>query len=208
MNLKKATLFSLIGVSYIFISRTIGTFFPKIFLNLMVTRSILILSLCASITVVVFYIYFYRDYVQEEQITLKKASLFAIIGSCIGSFAALLLFLIYIPVFFIYMFSALRFLNIAAPWISSIFTLYFFSIFYKETIHTVQSKLKSALLLAVIGSSIAAVMRTFIIFNYFYSGKMQWFGHYSREFPVIFIPLFVFMFFTSFYFLMTFYKEQ
>ena len=107
-----------------------------------------------------------------------------------------------------FMFSALTFLNIAAPWISSIFSLYFFLIFYKETTHNVQPKLKLAILLAVIGSSIATVLRTFIIFNYFYSGKFKWFGYYSKEFPVIFIPLFVFMFFTSFYFFMTFYKEQ
>ncbi|MCD6102145.1 MAG: hypothetical protein J7J77_03725 [Candidatus Cloacimonetes bacterium] len=204
MNLKNATLFSIIGISYIFISRTVATFFPDIFTNLVVTRINTLLSLLASLAIVVFYIYFYKDYVSEKQIALKNASLFAIIGSI----AVLLLFLKGIPVVFnLYVFRSQVF-NIIAPWIGSIFSLYFFIIFYKETIHNLQSKLKLAILLAVIGSSLSTLIRTFILFNYFYSGKFKWFWDYSIKFPLIVIPISVFMFFTSFYFFLTFYKEQ
>jgi len=130
--------------------------------------------------------------------------LFAIIGSL----AVLLLFLKDILVVFnLYIFRS-HVLNIVAPWISSIFSLYFFIIFYKETLHNAQSNLKFAIFLAIIGSSISTLIRTFTLFNYFYSGKFKWFWDYSREFPIIFIPTFAFMFFTSFYFFLTFYKEQ
>ena len=204
MNLKKATLFSIIGISYIFVSRTIATLFPSLFINLIVTRINTLLSLFASLAIVVFYVYFYKDYVQEKQITLKNASLFAIIGSL----AVLLLFLKDILVVFnLYVFRS-SVLNIVAPWISSIFSLYFFIIFYKETPHNAQSNLKFAIFLAIIGDSISTLIRTFILFNYFYSGRFKWFWDYSREFPIIFIPTFAFMFFTSFYFFLTFYKEQ
>ena len=204
MNLKKVTLFSIIGISYIFVSRTIVTFFPDIFINLIITKINTLLSLFASLAVVVFYIYFYKDYVHEKQITLKNASLFAIIGS----FAVLLLFLKgFLFVFNLYVFHSHVF-NIIAPFISSIFSLYFFIIFYRETTHNVQSNLKLAIFLAVIGSSISTLIRTFIVFNYFYTGKFKWFWDYSRELPFIFIPIFAFMFFTSFYFFITFYKEQ
>ncbi len=71
-----------------------------------------------------------------------------------------------------------------------------------------QSKLKHAIFLAIIGSSISTLIRTFILLKYVYSGKVKWLWNYSREFTVIFIPIFVFMFFTSFNFFMTFYKEQ
>lgn len=204
MNLKKATLFSIIGISYIFVFRTIATLSPDLFINLIVTRINTLLSLFASLAIVVFYIYFYKDYVQKKQITLKNASLFAIIGSL----AVLLLFLKDILVVFnLYVFRS-HVLNTVAPWISSIFSLYFFIIFYKETLHNAQSNLKFAIFLAIIGSSISTLVRTFTLFNYFYSGKFKWLWDYSREFPIIFIPTFAFMFFTSFYFFLTFYKEQ
>ncbi|NOR22541.1 MAG: hypothetical protein GQ476_07650 [Candidatus Aminicenantes bacterium] len=204
MNLKNATLFSIIGISYIFVSRTIAIFFPDILANLMVIRINTLLSLFASLTIVVFYIYFYKDYVQEKQITLKNASLLTIIGS----FAVVLLFLKGILILFnLYIFRSHIF-NIVAPWISSIFLLYFYIIFHRETLHNLQSKLKLAIFLAVIGSSISTLIRTIMFFNYFYSGKFKWLWDYSREFPVIIIPIFVFMFFTSFYFFVTFYKER
>lgn len=204
MNLKNITLFSIIGISYIFISRTIATFYTGVFVNLIVAQINTLLSFLASLAIVLFYIYFYKDYVLEKQITLKTASLFAIIGS----FAALLLFLKGILVVFnIYVFRSQVF-NIVALWLSSIFLLYFFIIFYKETTNNAQSKLKLAILLAVIGSSISTLIRTFVLFNYFYSGKFKWLWDYSREFPIIFVPIFVFMFFTSFYFFITFYREQ
>jgi len=83
-----------------------------------------------------------------------------------------------------------------------------FIIFYRETLHNLQSKLKLAIFLAVIGSSISTLIRTIMFFNYFYSGKFKWLWDYSREFPVIIIPIFAFMFFASFYFFLTFYKER
>jgi hypothetical protein len=204
MNLKKATLFSIIGISYIFVSRTIATFSPDIFINLIVTRINALLSLFASLPIVFFYIYFYKDYVQEKQITLKNASLFAIIGS----FAASLLFLKGILVVFnLYVFRS-DVLNVVAPWISSIFSCYFFIIFYKERPRNAPSKLRQAIFLVIIGSSISTFIRTFILFNYLCSGKFKWFWDYSREFPILLIPIFTFMFFTSFYFFSTFYQEQ
>ena len=204
MDLKKATLFSIIGILYIFVSRTIATFFPDISINLVVTRINTLLSSFASFAIVVFYIYFYKDYVQEKQITLKNASLFAIIGS----FAAVLLFLKGILVVFnLYVFHSHVF-DVIIPWISAIFSLYFFIVFYRETPPDLQSKLKLAIFLAVIGSSISSLIRTLILLNYFYSGKFKWFWVYSKEFAFIVIPISVFIFFTSFYFYITFYREQ
>lgn len=73
-----------------------------------------------------------------ELTNLSAGSLFAIIGS----FAVVLLFLKGILIVFnLYVFCSHVF-NIVAPWISSIFLLYFFIIFYRETLHNLQSKLK------------------------------------------------------------------
>jgi len=94
----------------------------------MVIRINTLLSLFASLTIVVFYIYFHENYVQEKQITLKNASLFAIIGS----FAVVLLFLKGILILFnLYIFRSHVF-SIVVPWISSIFLLCFLLYFIER----------------------------------------------------------------------------
>jgi len=66
MNLKKLTLLAIIGIIYIFNFRTIGTLIPSIFRNPQVVKIAGILSLLATLTLVFFFISFYRDYVQSE----------------------------------------------------------------------------------------------------------------------------------------------
>ena len=208
MSLNKATLSAMIGVSYIFISRTIGTFFPAVFRNHSTVKIAVILSLLASITVLVFYISFYQTYVQKKQKLLKNTSLLAIIGSL----AVVLLYLkglllIYGVHIFPYPDSA-RYLESIIPWISAVFFLLFFIVFYRETLHEVGKSLSGAALLAIIGSSVATLLRTFVLLNYFYSRQFKWFSELFREMPAIFLPISAFMFFTVFYFFLCFYKEQ
>ncbi|MEA2103253.1 MAG: hypothetical protein U9P79_01235 [Candidatus Cloacimonadota bacterium] len=203
MNLKKATLFAIVGILYIFISRTIATFFFPNLTNLAVTQINTLLSLLASFAVLIFYIYFYKDYVQEKQIALKVASLIAIIGSCATSLlflkGVLKIFNLYIPQW--------QMLNVLTPFVSTIFSLYFFIIFYKACLPNV-SKLKIALLLAIIGFSISTLIRTFILINFFHSGIFRWLWNYSLEFLFVFIPIIAFIFLANLYFFIIFYKEQ
>jgi len=205
MNLKKATLLAIIGISYTFILRTIGTFLPDIFKNLQVAQISVIMSFLASLTIVVFFTSFYESYVQKEQTKLKKASMLAIIGSC-----ALLLLSIkgFLVVFNIHIFSYLvksNYIEPIIPWVSSIFILLFFIIFYKEILYKEDMKLKNAAILAIIGSSIIALERTFIVFNYFYSREVMWFSDLSRGIQIIFIPIFTISFITVLYFFLSFY---
>lgn len=208
MRLKKATLLAIIGISYTFALRTIGTFFPDIFGNLIVVQVTQIMSFLANLTIVFFFISFYKDYVEREQIKLKNVSILAIIGSS-------LLLLLHIEglfiVFNVYTLSYLvrsHYIEPIVPWVSSIFILIFFIIFHKETIQKEDIKLKKATLSAIIGSSIGTLERTFILFNYLYSREVRWFSDLSRKIQIIFIPIFAFSFIAVLYFLLSFYKEQ
>lgn len=102
MSLRKATLSAIIGISYTFILRTIGTLLPDIFKNLLVVQVSAIMSFLASLTIVLFFVFFYEGYVQKQQTNLKKASLLAIIGSSGVSLlhikGILPVFNIYIPI--------------------------------------------------------------------------------------------------------------
>ena len=208
MSLNKATLSAMIGVSYIFISRTIGSFFPAVFRNLAAAKIAVILSLLASIAVFVFYVSFYQTYVQKGQKLLKNASLLVIIGSLAVALLYLKgLLLIYDVHIFPYPDSS-RYFESIIPWISAVFFLLFFISFYRETLHKVGKSLSRAALLAIIGSSVATLLRTFVLLNHLYSRQFMWFSDLFREMPAIFLPISAFMFFTVFYFFLSFYQEQ
>lgn len=207
MSLKKVTLIAIIGITYIFVSRTIGTILPVIFRNLWVAQVSGILSLLAGLTVVVFYFSFYKNYVQKGQQALRNATLLVIIGS----FAGALLYLQGLLLIFniqIYTYpEGSGYFEVTAPWISSIFSLLFFIAFYRETLHKVRSNLSRAALLAVAGFSVAALIRTFILFNYFYLREFMWFADLSGKTLFLFMPIYLFIFLTAFYFFLSFYKE-
>lgn len=208
MRLKKATLLAIIGISYTFALRTIGTFLPDIFGNLIVVQITQILSFLASLTIVFFFISFYKDYVEREQIKLKNASIWAIIGTSAMSLLHIKGLFI---VFNVYTLSYLvkpHYIEAIIPWLSSIFILIFFIIFHKETIQKGGKKLKRATLSAIIGSAIGTLERTFVLFNYFYSREVRWFSDLSRKIQIIFIPIFAFSFIAILYFFLSFYKEQ
>ncbi|MCK4322503.1 hypothetical protein KAX08_08325 [candidate division WOR-3 bacterium] len=209
MRLKRATLLAIIGISYAFALRTIGTFLPDIFRNLIVVQFTQIMAFLASLTIVFFFISFYIDYVQKHQINLRNVSILAIIGT---SAMSLLHIKGLLRVFNIYIFPNLvyesHYIEAIIPLVSSIFILLFFIFFHKETLRKEDIKLGKATLSAIIGSSIGTLERTFVLFNYFYSREVRWFSDLSRKIQIIFIPIFVFSFIAILYFFLSFYKEQ
>lgn len=213
MRLKKATLLAIIGISYAFVLRTIGTFLPDIFKNLIVAQSIQILSFLASLTIVFFFISFYLDYVEQEQIKLKQASFLAIIGSSAMALVRikgllLVVFGRYISLYWLRYLIRSDYMGVVIPWVSSILILLFFIIFYKDILSQKKVELKTATLLAIIGSSISTLLLTFVLFNYLYPREIRRFLYSPEKIAIIFIPLLTFSFVTLLYFFLCFYKEQ
>jgi len=213
MRLEKAALLAIIGISYAFVLRTIGTFLPDIFKNLMVAQSIQILSFLASLTIVFFFISFYIDYVEQEQIKLKQASFLAIIGSSAMALVRikgllLVVFRRYISLYLLRYLIRSDYIGTVIPWVTSILILLFFIIFYKDILSQKKVVLKTATLLAIIGSSISTLLLTFVLFNYLYPRGIRWFLYSPEKIAIIFIPLLTFSFVTLLYFFICFYKEQ
>jgi hypothetical protein len=207
-KLKHATLLVIIGISYSFLSRTIGTFLPAVFKNLLVAQVFAIMSILAGLTGVFFFISFYQEYVQKEQARLKQASVLAIVGSS----AMLLLEVKGLVLIFnadtsSYLAKA-HFIEPAVSWVSSILILLFFIVFYKAMLYRQGTKLPKAILSAVIGSSIAALVRTFILFNCLFFRDIEWFSDSPKKAAIIFLPIFALSFIAVFYFFLCFYKEQ
>lgn len=207
-KLKYATLLAIIGISYSFLSRTIGTFLPAVFKNLLVAQVSATMSILAGLTGVFFFISFYQEYVQKDQTRLRQASVLAIVGSS----AMLLpevkgLLLIFNADTSSYLARA-HFIEPVVPWVSSILILLFFILFYKAMLYRQGTKLQKAILSAVIGCSIAAFVRTFILFNYFFFTDIKWFSDLPKKAAIIFLPIFALSFIAVFYFFFCFYKEQ
>ncbi len=207
-KLKYATLLAIIGISYSFLSRTIGTFLPAAFQNLLVAQASALMSVLASLTGVFFFISFYQEYVHKEQVPLRTASVLAIVGS---SAVFLLdvkgLLLVFNAATSSYLAKA-HFIQPVVSWVSSILILLFFIVFYKAMLHRQGMKLQKAILSAVIGSSIAAFLRTFILFNYLLFKEIRWFADLHKEAMIVLLPIFALSFITVLYFFLCFYREQ
>lgn len=208
MRLRRATLLAIIGISYTFALRTIGTFLPDIFRNLIVVQFTQIMSFLASLTIVFFFISFYKDYVERERIKLRNISILAIIGTSAMSLLHIKGLFIVFNVYTLSYLVKSHYIEAIIPLVSSIFILLFFIFFHKETLRKGDKKLRKATLSATIGSSIGTLERTFVLFNYFYSREVRWFSDLSRKIQIIFIPIFVFSFIAILYFFLSFYKEQ
>lgn len=220
MNLKKSSLLAIIGISYTFAQRTIGTFLPGLFKTPIVGQTTTLLSLLSTLTIVLFVIYFYKEYVQRDQQKLRNAALLAIIG-----LSAILLLQVR-GLFHVFDRLSISLYNISQSlfrlvisrsienyqpfiiWVSSIFILYFFFVFYREMLDTNQTTLKNATLFAVLGSALGALIRSFSLVIHLFFREVRWFHDVSGKFAIILFPLFAFTFVTVLYFFRTFYKTQ
>ncbi len=206
MNLKKAALFAIIGMSSSFIVRTLGTLSPKIFINLPLVRVAIMVHLLASLTLVFFFISFYSVHVQTKKQPLKNAAMLAVIGSSVPLLlhikSLLLVFDAHmLPLLFMY-----HHIDAVVPLVSSIAILLFFIIYYREMPHKEGPRLKKAARSAIIGFSVFASLQAFVLFNYLYSGQLRWLSHLSRNIALGFMPIVLFAFIAVLYFFFTFYR--
>jgi len=217
MSLKRITLWVAIGIVYTYVLRTAGTLFPGLFRNPMIARVTTILSLFITLAMVLFFVYFAKEYVQKGEAKLKRASVLAIVAiSAVFLLQIKGLFLVFErSLIYLYDISP-HLLRLVQPhsiepmvvWASSILILVFFIVFHKQTILQKKLKLKRATLVAAIGSAIAVLVRTSVLFNFLASRHTRWLTDFPKTIALIFFPLVTFSFLANLYFLLVFYKEQ
>jgi hypothetical protein len=208
MSLKNATLLAMIGICYTFASRTIGTVLPGLFRNLAVAQVSGILHLLASLTAVLFFAYFFRHYLQEDETELKNGTVLALVGS---SLMSLLLLKGVLPLLDRLTFGSLlgpHFIEPVVPWVSSVLILLFFITFHKQTIRKRDGSLERATLWGVVGASIGVLVRTLTLFVYLTSGAVRWFSDFPGTVIAVLFPVLAFGFGATLYFFASFYKQQ
>jgi len=206
-----ATLLAIFGISYTFIAKTVGTYFPKIFFNVDLARGNVILFFLASAALVFFFITFFREYVRKDQIKLKTGTILAGIGSSILLLTRILSLIYVFNIKKLFVSDGmLTAINVTVPLIVAVCILIFFYSFLRELSEKEGKILRKPLFFAVIGAGIFTVLQIlawidmyifeFSLFAYINSKKFMFFGAG--------IPLIIFIFFTEMYFFVIFYKKQ
>ncbi len=207
-RLRYAALLAIIGITYFFAVRTVGTFLPAVFRNLSVSQVIQILSLLSSLAILYFFVSFHSDYVEDDRTTLKKVSVLPVIGYC----AILLIHIKNLVVIFnICRLPSLvtpHFIEVIIPRIVSLFILLFFVVFYRELQQEEKKRLRKPILAGIVGSAIQVLLLTFVLFHYLFFRQALFALDYARTLSIIFVPVFAFSFFAILYFFISFYKMQ
>ncbi|TKJ36590.1 hypothetical protein CEE37_15025 [candidate division LCP-89 bacterium B3_LCP] len=210
MNLKKATMLTIISLCYLFSIRVLGTLYPNLFRNLTAAQITGSLSFLASLVILLFFVLLLRDYVRDDQVSLRRASIWAVVVSVamvLVMMKGLAVVFHWYTIVFIAKSPVLRTVETLIPWVSSIVILVFFVTFYKETIRTNLDKLQRPALAAVIGSSISAGISTYIIGCFVATDNIRWFSDLPGSVTTIMLPVAAVGFFLKLYFFVSFYRE-
>ena len=212
VRLRKATLLAIIGISYLFALRAIRTFLPTIFTNLLITKVTGTVSLLASLAIVVFFIYFHKDYVRREQIKLRMATILVILVSLVGLVVQVqslsLIFNVNVVRYPVMIYGHI---DAVIPLFSAIFMLAFFVVFYRETSGKELMRLKKATSLAVIGASLLVLLQIFVLSNYLRYVQLGRPTDLASNKIILFsigIPIILFWFLSRLIFFISFYKVQ
>ena len=208
MGLKQTALLAMIGLCYIFLSRIIGSLFPAVFGNLLLARCSGVFSFLASTAVLVFFVSFLKDYVSHEQGLLRTASVLIIVGL---SFVVVVHLKQILPLFDAHTFTfaaGSHNFDVVVLWLSSVFMVFFFFVFYRQTNIRQLEKLKRAALIASLGSLLLALSRTYIAWRFFTTREVVWFSDVSAGAVIILIPISAIGFMSVLYFFVSFYQED
>jgi len=202
--LKRVALFAIIGISYLFLLRTVGTFYQHIFReNLTLVQITKALALLAVLAVVFFFACFLRYCLRKNRTELKGATVFVLIGYILmtGLYLKDLLSLFNVSGIF-----SPYFIEPFIPLVGSLSLLVFFIVFYKNPLTKSRKNAERFLIFPVIGATIDLAIRSFILLRYFWFRDVKWLANLPDKFKIIVTPLVFFSFLMIFYFFIYFYK--
>ena len=205
--LRRATLLAIIGIFYLFLLRTMGTFHQQIFReNLPLVQITNVLAFLAILTLVFFFASFLKNCLDKRETELRNATVFVLIGY-------ILMVVLYLKeLLFVFnvegiLYSKPYFFELLIPLVSSLSLLVFFIVFYKNPLPKNGKSMEKFLIFPVVGAAIDLVIRSFIVLRYLYLTDVRWFTDLPEKFKTIATFLTFFSFITILYFFSYFYKH-
>jgi hypothetical protein len=198
MRLRRAVSLAMVSIIYAFGLRTVGTFWPDLFRNITAAHVVHVASLCASLAFILFYLFFYRDYVKNDPVSLRRATLAALVASVAVSLLHLKRLLNLVEAFPSGLYETSPFLfrlirshgaGALVSWVASLLVLYFFVVFHGESVRRGTARLRRATLSAVIGTCIGTAFLTITLLSYAFSSPVAWSTGLLRTLSFIMLPV-------------------
>ena len=220
MDLKKATILAISATIYTILLKAAHFIFPGLFRFSLVIKTTNILMLGAIFALLLFLIYFYKDYVKPDQKNLKVVTLVALLWQSIFLLLRLKILLLLFPksgVSFYSVFPSLyKFLtspsiknySFTASWIGSIIFLTFFIIYFNELKNSPQTRLFKATFYMIIISAISFLKSSLALFSFLFHRQDAMIKAMSDKMPLIMVPVFLVSSLVEIYFLWVFLKSR
>jgi len=207
MYLRKVILILIVSIIASFSIRTFGTVFPQVFINVFVVKATILINTVFILSHLMFWLFFYREYISVKKTSLKKICVVAIIGS----FAVSMIYMKQIPfVFGLKVHLPLFFLNpyydSLVPIISSVLHLIFFIALAKNLDKTEMPRLRIPIRSIIIGNSIYICLHLIVLINFIATHRFEWLEHMSRVVAVATVPVIISAVLFMLYFYYQFYR--
>ncbi|MEA1971782.1 MAG: hypothetical protein U9N34_00555 [Candidatus Cloacimonadota bacterium] len=172
-NLRKTTFLTIFSVTIIFILKFIGTASPNFFSNPDLAVLFSIITIIASFIVILFFVFFYFDFVEFHQTGLRFSTKLMLISSSLMS-------LLYIYKFagFFYDIHSLRMyyfdiLSLMIPVVYSVSMLIFFIFFFIEALPGDLIKLRRSTTIVITATSFISVLKLIQFFSFIHFERTQ-----------------------------------
>ncbi|MDP8220114.1 MAG: hypothetical protein P9X26_02120 [Candidatus Stygibacter frigidus] len=209
MNLKNITLYAILGYSYFFIMRAVGTIFPAT--NYNETWMIIELSLnfIANLGITLFFLYLLKEFIKDDEYSLMNSTVAAFLGSlsilllkALNGFSSL----ISVPIDHT---IPGRYMVNMVTWIQGFIIVIFFVNFSSNLCKIKSLKLCKPVLWGLWGIIVSFILHSINLLNYYYySVNGEIFIDLRRNHYILpGIILIIFSYLSLIYFLIMFYKS-
>jgi hypothetical protein len=187
--------------------RVAGTLFPLIFKPVFMVKTTILFNAVFILIHVIFWLFFYREYVLKNKIALKEICMAAVIGS----FAVSVIYMRKLPfvfrvnvIFPIFMINPIY--DAVVPLICSVIHLVFYISFKQALSDNEKTVLGRPLIYMIIGISVFVFFHVIVLFNFIAFKRFEWLEHMSRRVAVGTVPLILAAVLLMLYFYYEFYK--
>ncbi len=212
MRLRQTTLLAILATAYFFILRTVGTVFPDLFHHHKIIQTGSVLSLLFCLALLSFFVAFKKNYLTDNQKTLKTSTNGVIFGYIAMSCVYAVEFLNIFQINFLSDLLNSRLIETAVPvvpWMASVFVFVFFLTFHQERKKDKQNKLRYPILFAILGGAISLLLRTILLWRYISVRAGKWdLDLFGIPLVVGFILVSASFLFVEYFFLSFFFKKD
>lgn len=179
MTLRAATRLAIGGLICTFLIRLVGTFVPSAFRIEQVAVGATGLHLVSGVAVMLFFVLFLTEYLEQSREALRRSTQWAIAGAALSPLLAFRTLLLIVDPYSLPKTLRSPLVEAVLPVVGSILILVFFVKLGEFLLPTERLKLKKTVTAASIGFTVLFVLQTIVLLNYMATGSLRWLSSYS-----------------------------